>query len=423
MLKILQDSLKTGGMTFVQLASIAIASILWAREIGPAEMGQFVFVLTTASTAAFICNPSLYAAANYFISAKKATVSEIWATQVVLTLGTGVIAIGAAIITHTLIRGEQSVQTPFLFVYIGLLTLGIVAYHNFSGVLYGSHQVSLTTLWGGSWAIGYLLSTLWLLYSQPDVGAQHPIAAYSITHGIQGLGLIALAYPRQQQVDGWNINLARQMVSYGASVYFGRIATFLNQRFDAFLIITLIGERALGLYGVATTLGELLWQLPFAITSVLLANLAALDAETSTVRAKYTARLVFTIVLFGAFALGIISNWLVPLVYGQEYVGAVLPLLILLPGIVLLSSFNIIDTHFRAMNKPLLPSYAAAFSLLINIVCNIVLIPKYQLAGAALSSTIAYGTQAILLALLWGKHAHQNWFTLFIPIFRRYTDA
>ncbi|MGB1249196.1 MAG: lipopolysaccharide biosynthesis protein [Candidatus Promineifilaceae bacterium] len=415
MLRILRDSLKTSGMAIVQLAATAIASVLWARAIGPAEMGEFLLAIAVASTAAFVCNPSLYAAANYFISAKKATAQSLWWTHMILTAMVSGVAVLAAVAAFFLLRGGATQRLPF----VALMTVGTISYHNFSAVLYGSQRVTRVTLWSAGWGIIYLLLTIYMLAGDHAATAWQPIVAYSLTQGLQGLGLIGLAYPNGVS-RRWNGVLAREMVRYGMSVYFGRIATFLNQRLDTFLIVTLLNDEALGLYGVATTFAELLWQLPNAVNLVLLANIATLAPLLAIRRTEYTGRLIFTIVLGGACLLGIVGGWLVPLVYGETYVGSVAPLLWLLPGIIMLSTFGIIETHFRALDRPLIPSYAAAFGVLINIVCNLILIPRYQLVGAAIASTIAYSVQSIWLAALWGRQTKQNGAKLFFPILRRY---
>jgi len=85
------------------------------------------------------------------------------------------------------------------------------------------------------------------------------------------------------------------------------------------------------------------------------------------------------------------GRFVVPALYGKAFIGAVLPLSILLPGVAFYGMAHITSAYFNGhIGKPIINTGLAAISLIINIVLNIILIPKIGVNGAALSSTIAY---------------------------------
>jgi len=55
-----------------------------------------------------------------------------------------------------------------------------------------------------------------------------------------------------------------------------------------------------------------------------------------------------------------------------------------------MSVFKMLCANFASRGRPILGAYAAAVGLGVNIVLNFVFIPKYNIAGAALASTICY---------------------------------
>jgi O-antigen/teichoic acid export membrane protein len=79
------------------------------------------------------------------------------------------------------------------------------------------------------------------------------------------------------------------------------------------------------------------------------------------------------------------------LVYGSQYIPSILPLNLLIPGILALSLTKpaaVFVAYQFGLSKVNLQ--AAALGLLLNLVLNLFLIPRYGILGAALASTISY---------------------------------
>jgi O-antigen/teichoic acid export membrane protein len=89
---------------------------------------------------------------------------------------------------------------------------------------------------------------------------------------------------------------------------------------------------------------------------------------------------------------------MIGLLYGPAYLPAVGPLLIVLPGILMLSLFNLLVRNFMSRNKQRITIVAGIVGLVANTVLTIVLVPRLGINGAALASTASYTlTTSILL--------------------------
>lgn len=413
MQRIFQDSLKTGSMSLVQLVTSGLISIFWARYLGPEQFGMFMFMFVTTSTTALLFNPCLYTAANYYTSKALRSGDEIWSTLLFMSLAYGAVASVASLLIFQFFYPLSEVASLFIVI----ATVSIVATANFSGFLFGSRRVSRITLWNALNGVLYVIGIVLFWYIFDDLNWVHATGLYA---GIQASNMVvlpALAWTKQQRIRiDWP--LAWEMTRYGAFVYPGRVATFLNYRIDAYIIVALLGSSAFSMYSVATSVAEMIWKIPVSVNLIILANIAGLELSVAAQRVMRISRLISLIMLLLAFGIVVCSQWLIRVVYGAAYEAAYLPLVLLLPGVVAFAVAKILEPFFQCWSKPGLPSQAAMVGVAVNVVANIVLIPQMGVAGAALASTLSYTAQVLVLALSWGRFVSLPWWKLFIPALR-----
>ncbi|HID29996.1 MAG TPA: hypothetical protein EYP19_08330, partial [Desulfobacterales bacterium] len=131
----------------------------------------------------------------------------------------------------------------------------------------------------------------------------------------------------------------RRSISYGWKAHLGNILAFLNYRADILLLNFFLGPSSTGIYVIAVQVVERLWMLSTSVSTVVLPRLAEdykgnLSQNTLTPR---ISRLVLMTTGLSSFALAFLAFPLIPLLFGIEYIDAILPLLALLPGIVFVS--------------------------------------------------------------------------------------
>ena len=76
---------------------------------------------------------------------------------------------------------------------------------------------------------------------------------------------------------------------------------------------------------------------------------------------------------------------------------------LLLPGVLLLTIFKVLNMDVAGKGKPWLSMTAMIPAVIINIVLNIMWIPQYGANGSALSSTISYSVAAILFLFIYSS--------------------
>ena len=92
-----------------------------------------------------------------------------------------------------------------------------------------------------------------------------------------------------------------------------------------------------------------------------------------------------------ALLLAAAAPWFVPFVYGEAFRPAVLPLVLLLPGIVALAVSRVISSYFSGqLGRPIITSLVSLATMAAGLVSYVTLIPPFGAAGAAAGSTLAY---------------------------------
>jgi O-antigen/teichoic acid export membrane protein len=101
-----------------------------------------------------------------------------------------------------------------------------------------------------------------------------------------------------------------------------------------------------------------------------------------------------------AFAFG---PRLVRLVYGSAFSDAGVALRLILPGIVAYSIVAVLSRYIVGRGRPGTGTMILVIGLVLNIVANLILVPRYGINGAALSSSISYGLTAIVTLVVFRR--------------------
>jgi len=205
-----------------------------------------------------------------------------------------------------------------------------------------------------------------------------------------GLCLYRLRVPLMATSQG--ISGFRQAVKYSVPCYLGSLILFLNTRLDMFLISALMDQKAVGLYALSANLAHLVWLLSISVAKALLPKVASeqhLPSRNAYLTAQAT-RLSFYLSFIAGILLSLFSIAALPLVYGDAFRGSIAPLLWLMPGVVAIGSAFILAAYIAGIGKPQINSYILFVGLLATVTLDLVLIPRFGIAGAAFASTLSF---------------------------------
>ena len=87
----------------------------------------------------------------------------------------------------------------------------------------------------------------------------------------------------------------------------------------------------------------------------------------------------------------------------MEFANAVLPLQILLIGAVTMSGWRILAIDIYGRGRPELNIYVSSVCLFLNVMLNILLIPKYGIIGAAWATSCSYTLAFVLMMIIYHR--------------------
>ena len=189
----------------------------------------------------------------------------------------------------------------------------------------------------------------------------------------------------------FNKEYQKKNISYGFKSYLANMITFLNYRLDTFIIKALSkSTMAVGQYGVSVTLAEQVWVFASAISSVMFPYITSIENDEDKSKVTSLTFKIVMVVTFMAIIVLFFASNLIRFVYGEDYYGSIIPLKILLIGVFSLSLGKILANDIASRGKPELNALSNLMGLLVNVIFNILLIPRFGIAGAAMATSISY---------------------------------
>lgn len=168
---------------------------------------------------------------------------------------------------------------------------------------------------------------------------------------------------------------------------------------DILFLRVLTGDQATGYYKAALVVAEFLWFVPNALQMVLLHSSSELwsnnHTEQITELASQATRYNLSLGLLLTIGLAALTRDFVPLYFGPDFDAAVLPLLLLLPGVLGFALARPIFAVGQGKGQLRVLIFATGTASLINLCLNGLLIPTYGIRGAAVATSIGYGSMFV----------------------------
>jgi O-antigen/teichoic acid export membrane protein len=93
--------------------------------------------------------------------------------------------------------------------------------------------------------------------------------------------------------------------------------------------------------------------------------------------------------LVAALIVGLLAPWVIPLLFGSDFAGAVAPLLILLPGQVFMNLGNVQAARLEADGRPGAASWAFFTGAVVTVVGVLIAVPIFGIEGAAFVTSVS----------------------------------
>jgi len=200
-----------------------------------------------------------------------------------------------------------------------------------------------------------------------------------------------------------SINRAKLLILDSWPLLLSGIATVLYMKIDQIMLGQMIGDRAVGIYSAATRISEIWYFLPVGIVASVFPSILNAKTQDSSLFNERLQRLYCLMVWLAfvvAFPLTFGSKFIVTTLYGEAYAiaGSVLAIHVWASVFVFLGIAG--SSWFIAENKQILGLQRTVAGAVINIILNIILIPRYHEIGAAYATLVAQMCVCLLYDVL-----------------------
>jgi len=166
--------------------------------------------------------------------------------------------------------------------------------------------------------------------------------------------------------------------------------------FDVIMIQILTDSTQTASYKAALTVAEFLLFVPIALQMVFLHSASRLwsEGETEQVNelSSRATRYNFLLTLLLAVGMSALASEFIGLYFGKDYLDAVTPMLLLLPGVVGYALARPIFAIGQGKGDLKVIILATGASAVLNVLLNALLIPRYGTVGAGFATSVGYGS-------------------------------
>lgn len=379
-------------------------SIILARWLGPENVGLIMALAVYPSLFMSFGSLGIRQATTYFTGkqlysedAIKRAIVQIWCLSTVVSLAA----------CYWLVRHVSQSGEALLLVVLAIAPIPFTLFNQYNqGLFLGRNDIQAFNRinWLPSLVI---LAATGVLVVGLDAGVPGAMLA-AIAGPVFMSGLLGVKHDFLRSVSlkvDWK--LIRQLLSLGMVYAFSLLVINLNYKVDVILLDQFSTEYQIGIYSKGASLIEYLWQIPMLLSTIIFARSAtAKDDARFSRKTLQLLRVSLLAIGLASIVLMVLANPIITLLFGEAFLPSGRVLAILLPGVLLLTFFKVLNMDLAGKGKPWVSLKAMAPALVVNVALNILWIPEYGADGAALASTISYSTAALLFLYVYSREVH-----------------
>lgn len=390
-------------------------TIIISRYLGPTYRGVLSLIVLFPTFLATFGNMGFGQAIVFYIAKKGYELPKVLGTTIVFVIGCSIFLVGTAQIAlmFPYLFGEAHGQLK-TFQTAMLAAIPLLIFHRMGiQTLVAKGYVKLFN------AIGIADSLIPILLFGVFLGigiSPFPAAVISWFFGLllvavlpYILVLTKLASPIQ-----FDRHFLTEGIRYGLTSHLSNVFLTVLFRIDFLFITNMLGPTELGYYAVATAIAEIFLILPEAIGVSFVPILFGSVRKEGDRMVPIVVKTTFFFLFIACLSVLMFGEPFIRLFFGEVFLPAFSPLVLLLPGVVGMSLFPIFKADLFSRELQGTVSKYALFALLLNIILNPILIRIMGISGAAVSSSIAY---CFLLAISFAAHARLSGNTILKTFF------
>lgn len=385
-MRFLKSATMTLGFKFIAMSSGLAVSIIVGRTLGPEGRGIYGLIMTVIILASSLGVFGFNTANTYFVAQDKSRsrgfgLQSLFVGLTGAALATAVFLIIAALRPQTV----SGLEGPLRWMTIAILPLFLWGQLFSQSYLGQGRIVGYNVFHAGQRVIFALAAIIILWWLGLDITTYMAVVLASVA--LLVAGYITTYFRTSPQGPLTGLKMTAKSFFYGCRPYTASIFTMATMRSGIFFVNYFKGTSEAGLFSVAQQISELLVIIPSVVGTILFSRVSSGNSRDLTARVIRTVASAFLPVFI---VLALVAKPLIVLLYGEEFLGSVNALLIILPGSYLLGLEVIIAGDISGRGYPWGAALIWVWIFILNSIGYMVLIPAYGINGAAWSISICF---------------------------------
>lgn len=365
-------------------------TILIVRAIGPQGRGTYSILLTTVSILSVLSSGGVIWSNTYWVGKGSGNVKYILSNglfQAIFVL--------FILLFLSSISPEKTLRIVFEGIPPGLIYLSIILVFfeleilHVNSIFLGLQNFGIYNLLLIGRAALFTPLNLLFLYGL-KMNVEGVVYSWMISAGIISvIGLVRLMKILRIRNLIMNLRQFIKSLKIGIRALVVNILGQLILRSDLFIINWYLGLKEVGYYSVGVVVAELFLKVPGIAGTILFPKVAA-DSVGNINLVTMITRLMGIPLVLGVLIFILGGKTILLVAFGKEFISAYNPMIWILLGVLALSYHVILDNYFAGKGYPVVTIWAPGVTLILNIGLNLLLIPKYGISGAAMSTCAAY---------------------------------
>jgi O-antigen/teichoic acid export membrane protein len=376
-----------------------ITSVIVNRALGPDLKGILVSLIVYPSLIQTLCEAGIRQSTVQVLGHRKYTDEKIIGSVSTLFWVTSILSVILCAVIYCSIKNPNFTHSMIALALISM-PLGLVRSYS-TGVLLGREKIKEYNRTRWIPAVMILLGScifVWMLQFGVN-GAQIAGIMGLLPVVIYALFLVNRIAPLRPQ---WNTHLFRSLLKMGGLYALALFTIQLNYRISVVMLERLAAPGEIGQFSIGLNFAEVIWQIPTALGVVVFSRSAnAKQGKEFSFKVVKLLRVAMVSCLLVVLVVGVGARYIIPLLYGDAFRASEHVLQYMLPGILIMVLFKVLNMDLAGKGRPLIAFYSCLPGLIINFILCHIMIPKYGAIGAAWASSASFCVFALVFFIVY----------------------
>ncbi|MFH1539293.1 MAG: radical SAM protein [bacterium] len=383
---------KVAETTFTRVFLLGIGmvtGVIIARIIGPEGKGLYAVAVALGATGMQFGNFGLHASNTYYVAKDRKLLPALLGNSLMISVVMGGLIVFVASAAFSLWPKLAPVTGLLLVLALVWIPFGL-GYMLLQNLLLGLQEVrAYNKMDVANGVLGVALVVV--LAAIGAVKVELVFAVCLFTTAFCFFWALRRLWSHLSGFPAPSLELFLRNLRYGFKSYLPCLFAFFVTRIDLFIIMYMTTAEKAGLFSVAMSITNLALMVPLVIGTILFPKLSALENDDDKLTyAKKTAVVSTGLTFIILCVLVVVSNLLIPFMYGEQFRGAAAPFFWLAAGAVLFPVYNAFGQLLAAMGNSYWLTFAWAVGLAFKTVFSYYAVRHYGYEIVGLGNVFVY---------------------------------